>query len=62
MLRGPLGYNIIEAISNHMNLSTLEMNNNFLGQEDRCIEPPAVLLGRMLIQSRLLERLDISYN
>ena len=62
MLRGPLGYNIIEAISNHMNLSTVEMNNNFLGQEDRCVEPPAVLLGRMLIYSTLLERLDISYN
>ena len=62
MLRGPLGYNIIEAISNHMNLSTVEMNNNFLGQGERCIEPPSVLLGKMLIHSTVLERLDISYN
>jgi len=38
------------------------MSNNFLGQKGNCIEPPVTLLSRMLIQSHLLERMDLGYN
>ena len=31
MLRGPLGYEIIDAVSQHSTLNTLGVSNNFLG-------------------------------
>ena len=68
MLRGPHGYAIIDTISQHQTLAVLEISNNFLGQmgqpghPNQCLEPPVVLLSRMLIQSRLLERMDLGYN
>lgn len=62
MLRGPLGYQIVETISCHTTLSSLSISNNFLGQSTQCPEPPAALISRMLIQSRLLEKLDLGYN
>lgn len=62
MLRGPLGYEIIDAVSQHSTLNTLGVSNNFLGQKDKCIEPPAALFSRMLIYSRLIEKLDLGYN
>ena len=62
MLRGPLGYQIIEAITGHEVLNTLGVSNNFLGQIDKCIEPPAALFSRMLLQSSLIESLDLGYN
>jgi Ran GTPase-activating protein (RanGAP) involved in mRNA processing and transport len=62
MLRGPFGYQVLETISHHSTLSLLSLNNNFLGQQGTCIEPPATLLGRMLQTSVLLEKLDLSFN
>ena len=61
-LRGPLCYQIIDTIAQHATLRSLSVNNNFLGNSAQCPEPPAALLSRMLIQSRLLEHVDISYN
>ena len=62
MLRGPLGYQIIDTITQHQTISSLSLSNNFLGQAAQCVEPPAALFTRMLIQSRLIEHLDLSYN
>lgn len=62
MLRGPLCHAICDTISQHSGLSKLELSNNFLGQTTGCLEPPVSLLARMLIQSRLLEHLDIGFN
>ncbi len=62
MLRGPLGYEIIKQITQHESLNTLGVSNNFLGQIDKCIEPPAALFSNMLLHSQLIENLDLGYN
>ena len=62
MLRGPLGYQIIEAISQILTIQSLGLKNNFLGQKGTCVEEPVCLLANMLINSKFLENLDLGYN
>ena len=63
MIRGPLGVDIIEVIAQHQSLSNLELQGNFLGLKSTPDgEAPASILSKLLLQSRLIEKIDLGYN